>query len=89
MWIRVDCCADRLSGTKVQVGSYECGTLSSTTEQTVQCDGALGTEVKLVGASGQYLTLCEVKVWGSHIGPTAVPTPAPTPGEPSRLVLHD
>ena len=63
VWNRADCCASRLNGVKVYVGSHLCGALTSTTSvQTITCNKS-GSYVKLVEPRSDYLSLCEVKVY--------------------------
>lgn len=71
VWNRVGCCSNRLSGVKISVDGAVCGALSGATSvQTVACNKK-GQDVKFsMPRSNDYLTLCEVKVWG-------VPTPKP------------
>ena len=67
VWNRVDGGSDissRLNGVQVKVGSQLCGTLSgSTAKQTIVC-GQTGTVVELQMPRNEYLSLCEVKVFG-------------------------
>merc|ERR1740127_289992 len=64
VWNRSDCCASRLNGVQVKVGSSVCGTLtSSTSTQTVTCNKK-GSSLVMQMPRSDYLTLCEVKVTG-------------------------
>jgi len=64
VWNRKDCCSNRLEGVKVMVDRKKCGTLSGNKNmQTVTCQKE-GKKIKLVHTRPDYLTLCEVKVFG-------------------------
>jgi hypothetical protein len=76
-----DCCAGETKGATVVVSDgtteHVCGTLltDNTAEpETVQCNGASGQSVKILG-DGSRLRLCEVQVYG-----TKVPANAPAAG---------
>jgi hypothetical protein len=71
VWNRADCCRSRLSGVQVivrgRLGNQLCGTLSpSTAKQTVSCRGASAAMVELKMPRKDYLSLCEVKVYGRN-----------------------
>jgi hypothetical protein len=71
VWNRADCCSSRLAGVQVitrgRLGNQLCGTLSlSTAKQTVSCRGASAAMVELRMPRKDYLSLCEVKVYGSN-----------------------
>ncbi|XP_063678422.1 uncharacterized protein LOC134814269 [Bolinopsis microptera] len=64
---RVDCCSDRLSHVKVYVDDHLCGTLhyrGGTSQYPVDCGGAVGSRINIVGKDNVYLTLCEVRAFG-------------------------
>ena len=66
VWNRADCCGSRLNGVEIKVGSQLCGTLSSSTaKQEIGCNGKVGTVVELSMPRNDYLTLCEVKAFGT------------------------
>jgi len=63
-------CPQRINGAKVYVGDVECGKVKyveGVSEYKVECDGAVGSEVKIV-QKNNYLTLCEVEVYGIDAG---------------------
>ncbi|CAH1247890.1 Hypp8047 [Branchiostoma lanceolatum] len=72
---RMDCCGDRLNGFKVHVGGSTnvasnplCGGVNRVSNGqetiTVSCQGRKGRYVGITLAHRQYLTLCEVMVYG-------------------------
>ncbi|XP_071945661.1 scavenger receptor cysteine-rich domain-containing protein DMBT1-like [Antedon mediterranea] len=74
---RQDCCRERLAGAIVRVGDDEgmtsnpqCGepvTPEETTASSIvdrQCDPALDGQYVSISLENNYLTLCEVEVWG-------------------------
>jgi len=64
VWNRSDCCNGRLAGATVVVGGKTLGTLGAAKgEQTVN-GKATGTSLQINNKPGEYLTLCEVKVFG-------------------------
>jgi len=90
---RVDCCAHRLHGVQIYAGSHLCGTVASTAAggtATVQCGGAKTSEIKVQITSGDYLTICGFKAYGTvpTSAPTFAPTPAPT-SEPTFAPLSE
>ena len=69
VWNRSDCCSNRLNGVQVKVDLQLCGTLSAAKgKQSVSCGGKSGSTVELKMPRSDYLTLCEVKVYGSAGG---------------------
>ena len=73
VWNRADCCGNRLTGVQVKVGSQLCGSLtSSTAKQTIGCNEKMGAVVELKMPRNDYLSLCEVKVYGTKPTPAGV-----------------
>ncbi|XP_039618152.1 fucolectin-1-like [Polypterus senegalus] len=75
---RQDCCDDRLNGAEIRVGDspdvsehVKCGTIEETypgSVHTICCHGRRGQYVSVVLPNQlQYLTLCEVEVYGEAI----------------------
>ncbi|XP_039615847.1 uncharacterized protein LOC120533182 [Polypterus senegalus] len=75
---RLDCCDTRLTGAEVRVGDspdvskhVRCGTIEVTSPgsvHTICCNGKIGQFVSVVLPNQpQYLTLCEVEVYGVEI----------------------
>ena len=70
VWNRADCCGNRLRGVQVKVGSQLCGSLTaSTAKQTMRCNAMMGVVVELKMPRNDYLSLCEVKVYGTKPTP--------------------
>ena len=68
VWNRADCCSSRLNGVQVKVDSQLCGTLdASTGMQTVHCNKR-GSVMEIKMPRSDYLSLCEVKVYGGTEG---------------------
>jgi hypothetical protein len=68
VWNRADCCNARLAGALVKVGTSVCGTLgNSKSMQTINCNNKVGTYLMIQQARSDYLTLCEVKVYGKVV----------------------
>jgi len=64
VWNRVDCCTHRLSGVQISVDGQKCGDLNRSTKmQRVACHKT-GSSVLFRMPRSDYLTLCEVKVYG-------------------------
>ncbi|KAG9467829.1 fucolectin-6-like [Eleutherodactylus coqui] len=70
---RQDCCAERLLGAEVRIGNHPnnrnpvCGTVTRLDSATLAfcCNGMVGRYVSVViPGQVQYLTLCEVEVYG-------------------------
>ncbi|XP_058877103.1 pentraxin fusion protein-like isoform X1 [Acipenser ruthenus] len=72
---RKDCCHERLQGAEIYIGdspdaskNARCGTITSTSPgsvHTICCSGLKGRYVNVVlSGKSQYLTLCEVEVFG-------------------------
>ncbi|XP_033101528.1 pentraxin fusion protein-like, partial [Anneissia japonica] len=75
---RADCCRERLNGATIRVGDDAAGMLTNTqcgeaiadAETRAgsvidrQCDPALDGRYVSVSLPNNYLTLCEVEVWG-------------------------
>lgn len=67
VWNRNDCCRHRLHGTTVKVAGRTCGTLNSGTHvQTISCHNQPSNYVLIQEPRRDYLTLCEVQVFGTH-----------------------
>ncbi len=77
IWNRVDCCGDRLTPLQVELLTWVtpaqqwiiCNYLNITPAvagavHNVSCGGVVASEVKLTLLHADYLTLCEVEVWG-------------------------
>jgi hypothetical protein len=65
VWNRVDCCQSRLNNFNVFVGSRKCGSVGRAhRKNTVQCGCKSGRSVKVQLSGTDYLTLCEVQVYG-------------------------
>jgi len=68
IWNRVDCCQSRLNNIKVSVDGKTCATIGGfggSQSRTVSCSGAVGSVVKVEHTNRDYLTLCEVQVYGT------------------------
>jgi len=64
---RVDCCASRLNNIQVFAGSKVCGSIGRAARRnTVNCNYKRASSVKVRLQRRDYLTLCEVKVYGSR-----------------------
>ncbi|KAG2460161.1 PXN1 protein, partial [Polypterus senegalus] len=81
---RLDCCDTRLTGAEVRVGDSPdvskhttCGTIEATfpgSVHTICCDELIGQYVSIVLPNQpQYLTLCEVEIYGEAITPECKP----------------
>ncbi|CAJ0955947.1 unnamed protein product [Ranitomeya imitator] len=73
---RMDCCPERLLGAEVRIGNSPnnvnpvCGTVTNVTSATLSfcCNGMEGQYVSVViPGRAEYLTLCEVEVYGQPI----------------------
>eukprot|EP00079_Xenopus_tropicalis_P026699 XP_012820587.1 PREDICTED: pentraxin fusion protein-like [Xenopus tropicalis] len=73
---REDCCADRLKGAEIRVGSSPdnnnpvCGTVTDISQLTLTlcCKGLEGRYVSVViPGRNEYLQLCEVEVYGEEV----------------------
>jgi len=64
VWNREDCCSNRLRGVKVSLDAKNCGTLGAEPTQTVHCN-SYGRNLIISRDNNEYLTLCEVEVWGA------------------------
>ncbi|KAG8431618.1 hypothetical protein GDO86_017925 [Hymenochirus boettgeri] len=73
---RKDCCSERLKGAEVRIGYSSdnnnpvCGTISDVSQATItlNCKGMEGRYVSvLIPGRAEYLTLCEVEVYGDEI----------------------
>merc|ERR1719453_2113876 len=63
---RRDCCASRLNNFEVRVNNHRCGVVHRAhAVNTVNCRNRRGRYVKVQKRDTNYLTLCEVKVYGS------------------------
>jgi len=66
---RKDCCSSRLNNFQVLVDSHVCGKVGKAhAVNTVQCRKRKGRHVTVRLTGTNYLTLCEVKVYGSSCG---------------------
>lgn len=63
VWNRSDCCGSRLRGVTVTVDGKRCGVLGSGRTSTVRCS-LTGSKIKMQ-KNMDWLTLCEVQIWGS------------------------
>ncbi|XP_051780980.1 uncharacterized protein LOC114666204 isoform X7 [Erpetoichthys calabaricus] len=81
---RLDCCDTRLTGAEVRVGDspdvskhVRCGTIEVTfpgSVHTICCNDLIGQYVSVVLPNQpQYLTLCEVEVYGEAVTPECKP----------------
>ncbi|KAG9467830.1 hypothetical protein GDO78_014221 [Eleutherodactylus coqui] len=73
---RLDCCSDRLLGAQVRIGNSPdnnnpvCGTVTSLASATLPfcCNGMVGQYISVViPGRSEYLTLCEVEVYGDPV----------------------
>uniref|UniRef100_L7N3P4 II-FBPL precursor n=1 Tax=Xenopus tropicalis TaxID=8364 RepID=L7N3P4_XENTR len=78
---RGDCCSERLLGAEVRVGDSAdnnnpvCGAITDASQATITlpCKGMKGRYVSVViPGRNEYLTLCEVEVYGQEAKPDAV-----------------
>uniref|UniRef100_F6U3M8 II-FBPL precursor n=1 Tax=Xenopus tropicalis TaxID=8364 RepID=F6U3M8_XENTR len=78
---RGDCCGERLRGAEVRVGNSAdnnnpvCGAITDASQATITlpCKGMKGRYVSVViPGRNEYLTLCEVEVYGQEAKPDAV-----------------
>ena len=68
VWNRADCCQGRLNHFEVLVNSRVCGKVGTAKRSnTIRCNGAQGTSVTVRLRGNNYLTLCEVQVFGRDI----------------------
>ncbi|XP_074799797.1 uncharacterized protein LOC141982028 [Natator depressus] len=78
---REDCCGERIKGAQIHVGDSKaghgkddpiCGTITDTTPgslSTICCNGMEGRYVTItIPDREEYLTLCEVEVYGTPVG---------------------
>uniref|UniRef100_UPI003AAD69BF uncharacterized protein n=1 Tax=Centroberyx gerrardi TaxID=166262 RepID=UPI003AAD69BF len=78
---REDCCPERINGAEIRIGDSlndngntnpRCAVISSIpagSSQTFKCDGMEGRYVNIViPGRKEYLTLCEVEVYGDFVG---------------------
>jgi hypothetical protein len=66
VWNRVDCCTSRLNNFDVLVGDDKCASVARAHRRnTVQCGCKRGRTVKVQLKRQDYLTLCEVQVYGT------------------------
>jgi hypothetical protein len=87
LWNRADCCPQRLLPVKILVSTdgaswTQCGYLDGTGAAgaiyTIPCTGS-GRYVRVQLDKTDYLTLCEVEVWGSPKCAAPAPKPQPKP----------
>jgi len=84
---RVDCCSDRLRNTDVSIDGQLCGTISQeATVNTINCGNKLGRIVKVTLKGSNFLTLCEVEVWGSTSAACVVEVDYNYPHDDLRMV---
>ncbi|XP_078060157.1 fucolectin-like [Mustelus asterias] len=78
---RKDCCAERLNGAEIRIGDSldnngnnnpKCATIKSITaghSETFECGSMQGRYVNiLIPGRNEYLTLCEVEIYGTQEG---------------------
>jgi hypothetical protein len=69
IWNRVDCCRNRLNGVYVKAGNHVCGRYpGSRGHYTMSCRGRIASHVTIQQSRSDYLTLCEVRVYGRPAG---------------------
>jgi hypothetical protein len=74
-----------LSVQDVKLDSQLCGTIGTAARvNTIGCGNKIGQVVKIQLQGTNFLTLCEVEVWGSPM----IATPTPTYALGSRLCLR-
>jgi hypothetical protein len=70
IWNRSDCCKSRLNNVNVRVGGRHCGRIGhASSVNTVRCGNKVGSQITIQQTKRDYLTLCEVKVYGRTAGP--------------------
>ena len=70
IWNRTDCCSNRINGAKVYAGGRLCGVVryrKGKRFQDVHCRGKVARYV-VIKQPHNYLTLCEVEVYGRRHG---------------------
>ena len=68
LWNRNDCCSARLNNAMIIVGSKLCGRIGTAhSTNTVSCGYKTGRNVWVKQTREDYLTLCEVKVYGRKV----------------------
>jgi len=69
VWNRTDCCGSRLNNFSVRVGDSKCGSTVAKAQEknTLQCGCKKGRKVKVQLEGKDYLTLCEVQVYGKAV----------------------
>lgn len=97
VWNRGDCCGSRLNGMKIAVkpssgSEVVCGSNKNTVQgfqRYVPCPAnTVGRYVKVSLNNRDWLTLCEVEVYGHERPPTPSPTPPPlTTGPGTNLFI--
>lgn len=67
VYVRTDCCKERINGVEVWVGNHRCGVLHDTgaSVYTVDCGNAVGNNVQIVKNEYGYLSFCEVLALGT------------------------
>nr|XP_008163409.1 uncharacterized protein LOC103305731 [Chrysemys picta bellii] len=78
-----ECCGERIRGAQIRVGDSLadhgkqnpiCGTITNSTQgslSTICCDGMKGRYITItIPGREEYLTLCEVEVYGTQLGDT-------------------
>ncbi|XP_073399448.1 uncharacterized protein [Dendrobates tinctorius] len=93
---RMDCCSERLMGAEVRIGNSldnknpVCGTVTNITSATLSfsCNGMEGRYVSVViPGRSEYLTLCEVEVYGDLVCTPTGPNIAKY-GEASQVSVY-
>lgn len=64
VWNRQGCCEGRITGWEVKVGTNKCGKLKHKHVNEVKCNQKTGNYVQIGGNRDDWLTLCEVEVYG-------------------------
>jgi len=69
IWNRSDCCQNRLRNVEVFVDNKKCGKLGTThSVNTINCNYKKGKIIMVRQTKSDYLTLCEVRVYGMKPG---------------------
>jgi hypothetical protein len=72
VWNRQDCCAGRLNGARVTLDGRTCGNLRSSSSTTLSCPRS-GRVLQVRLPRSDYLTICEIKLWGTKAAEAAAP----------------
>jgi len=66
VWNRVDCCTTRLNNFIVSADEHKCGEVAvAKRKNVVKCNNFKASSVTVSLKGKNYLTLCEVQVYGS------------------------